>query len=53
MLLERSERTSGSSWHAAGGTGVLTGNATMSVLHEYSFELYPAREATARAPILA
>ena len=44
MLLERSELTSGSTWHAAGGTGALTGSANMSTLHKYSFELYPKLE---------
>jgi dimethylglycine dehydrogenase len=44
LLLERSELTSGSTWHAAGGTGALTGSANMSTLHKYSFELYPKLE---------
>jgi len=44
VLLERSELTSGSTWHAAGGTGALTGSANMSMLHKYSFELYPKLE---------
>ena len=44
VLLERSELTSGSTWHAAGGTGALTGSANMSTLHKYSFELYPRLE---------
>ena len=44
MLIERSELTSGSTWHAAGGTGALTGSANMSTLHKYSFELYPKLE---------
>jgi len=44
MLLERSELTSGSTWHAAGGTGALTASANMSTLHKYSFELYPKLE---------
>ena len=44
VLLERSELTSGSTWHAAGGTGALTGSANMSTLHKYSFELYPKIE---------
>ncbi len=45
VLLERSELTSGSTWHAAGGTGALTASANMSTLHKYSFELYPKLEA--------
>ncbi len=44
LLFERSELTSGSTWHAAGGTGVLTAHANMSALHKYSFELYPKIE---------
>ena len=44
LLLERSELTSGSTWHAAGGTSALTGSANMSTLHKYSFELYPILE---------
>jgi dimethylglycine dehydrogenase len=44
VLLERSELTSGSTWHAAGGTSALTGSANMSTLHKYSFELYPKIE---------
>ena len=45
LLIERSELTSGSTWHAAGGTGALAANATMTWLQRYSFELYPALEA--------
>ena len=45
LLIERSELTSGSTWHAAGGTAALAANATMTWLHKYSFELYPKLEA--------
>ncbi len=45
LLVERSELTSGSTWHAAGGTAALAANATMTWLHRYSFELYPKLEA--------
>ena len=45
VLIERSELTSGSTWHAAGGTGALAPSATMTWLHRYSFELYPKLEA--------
>ena len=45
LLIERSELTSGSTWHAAGGTGALAPSATMTWLHRYSFELYPELEA--------
>ncbi len=44
VLLERSELTSGSTWHAAGGTGALVGSANMSMLHKYSYDLYPKLE---------
>ena len=44
VLIERSELTSGSTWHAAGGTGAYAGSANMSTLHKYSFELYPTLE---------
>ena len=44
VLIERSELTSGSTWHAAGGTGAYAGGANMSMLHKYSFELYPKLE---------
>ena len=45
LLIERNELTSGSTWHAAGGTGALAANATMTWLQRYSFEFYPALEA--------
>ena len=45
LLVERSELTSGSTWHAAGGTAALAASATMTWLHRYSFELYPKLEA--------
>ena len=45
VLIERSELTAGSSWHAAGGTGAFAGGANMAALHRYSFELYPELEA--------
>ena len=44
-LFERSELTSGSSWHAAGGTSAFAGDANMGFLQKYSFELYPSLEA--------
>ena len=44
-LFERSELTSGSTWHAAAGTGAFAANANMGFLHKYSFELYPQLEA--------
>jgi len=40
MLLERSELTSGSTWHAAAGFGVLHDNSNMARLNYYSIECY-------------
>ena len=45
LLIERSELTSGSTWHAAGGTAALAASATMTWLQKYSFDLYPKLEA--------
>lgn len=45
VLLERTELTAGSTWHAAGGTGAFGGGANATYLHKYSFEIYPALEA--------
>ena len=44
VLLERSELTSGSTWHAAGNTHVLQDNANLSKLHYYTIRLYPELE---------
>ncbi len=44
VLLERSELTSGSTWHAAGNTHVLQDNANLSKLHYYTITLYPELE---------
>jgi dimethylglycine dehydrogenase len=40
MLLERSELTSGSTWHAAGGFHTLNGDTNMAALHGYTIRLY-------------
>ena len=40
MLLERSELTSGSTWHAAAGFGVLHDNSNMARLNYYSIDCY-------------
>ena len=40
MLLERSELTSGSTWHAAGGFHTLNGDANMCALQGYTIRLY-------------
>lgn len=45
VLLERTELTAGSTWHAAGGTGAFGGSANATLLHKYSFDLYPELEA--------
>ncbi len=44
VLLERSELTAGSTWHAAGNTHVLQDNANLSKLHHYTITLYPHLE---------
>ena len=44
VLLERSELTSGSTWHAAGNTHVLQDIANLSKLHYYTITLYPELE---------
>ena len=45
VLLERSELTSGSTWHAAAGTHVLHDIPNLSRLHRYTINLYPQLEA--------
>ncbi len=40
VLVERSELTSGSSWHAAGGMHAINGDANMSYLQSYTIKLY-------------
>ena len=44
-LLERSELTSGSTWHAAGGFHTLNGDTNMSALQGYTIRLYRELEA--------
>jgi len=39
MLLERSELTSGSTWHAAGGFHTLNGDTNMAALQGYTIRL--------------
>jgi len=39
-LLERSELTSGSTWHAAGGMHTINGDPTVARLQKYTVELY-------------
>ncbi len=45
MLLERSDLTSGSTWHAAGGFHTLNGDTNMAALQGYTIRLYKELEA--------
>jgi dimethylglycine dehydrogenase len=45
MLIERSELTSGSTWHAAGGFHTLNGDTNMAALQGYTIRLYRELEA--------
>ena len=45
MLIERSELTSGSTWHAAGGFHTLNGDTNMAALQGYTIKLYKELEA--------
>ena len=45
LLIERSELTSGSSWHAAGGFHTLNGDPNMAQLQSYTIALYQELEA--------
>ncbi len=40
MLIERSELTSGSTWHAAGGFHTINGDTNMAALQGYTIRLY-------------
>ena len=40
VLLERSELTSGSTWHAAGGIHTINGDPNVGKLQKYTVELY-------------
>ena len=44
MLLERSELTSGSTWHAAGGFHTINGDTNMAALQSYTIRLYKELE---------
>ena len=44
MLIERSELTSGSTWHAAGGFHTLNGDTNMAALQGYTIGLYAELE---------
>lgn len=45
VLLERSELTSGSTWHAAGGMHTLNGDPNVAKLQQYTIDLYKEIEA--------
>ncbi len=45
MLIERSELTSGSTWHAAGGFHTLNADTNMAALQGYTIRLYEELEA--------
>ena len=44
VLLERSELTSGSTWHAAGGFHTINGDTNMAALQGYTIKLYKELE---------
>ena len=45
VLIERSELTSGSTWHAAGGMHTLNGDPNVAKLQQYTINLYKEIEA--------
>ena len=45
ILVEKSELTSGSTWHAAGQCPSITGSYNLAKIHAYSNQLYPRLEA--------
>jgi len=45
LLLERSELTSGSTWHAAGGMHTLNSDPNVAKLQQYTINLYKEIEA--------
>ena len=45
VLVERSELTSGSTWHAAGGMHTLNGDPNVAKLQQYTIDLYKEIEA--------
>src|SRR4051794_2058835 len=51
LLLERSELTAGSSWHAAGSLFALTAPSCAAVLQRYTRELYTEIEAESQQPL--
>ena len=45
LLIERSELTSGSTWHAAGGMHTINGDPNVAKLQQYTIKLYKEIEA--------
>ena len=45
LLIERSELTSGSTWHAAGGMHTINGDPNVAKLQQYTIDLYKEIEA--------
>src|SRR5271154_1895038 len=45
LLIERSELTSGSTWHAAGGMHTINGDPNVAKLQKYTIDLYQEIEA--------
>ncbi len=50
LLIERSELTSGSTWHAAGGFHTLNGDPNVAKLQAYTIELYKELEEISGQP---
>jgi len=50
MLIERSELTSGSTWHAAGGFHTLNADTNMAALQGYTIRLYKELERISEQP---
>ena len=40
LLIERTELTSGSTWHAAGGMHTVNGDPNVAKLQQYTIQLY-------------
>ena len=50
VLIERSELTSGSTWHAAGGFHTLNADTNMAALQGYTIRLYRELEESPGSP---
>src|SRR5450432_2359820 len=50
ILIERSELTSGSTWHAAGGMHTLNGDPNVAKLQQYTINLYEEIGRSRRSP---